>query len=98
MEFTGERFMPLLGHPGAEFHNERYEFAALFCHGKDVLEIGCGAGYGTAILAKRAANIDAFDYSQEAIEYCKKRYSLSNINFFVKDIHTYGKARKTQVL
>lgn len=89
MEFTGERYMPLiekLGHPGIAFHDERYELAALFCHGKHVLEIGCGAGYGAAILAKEAVLVNAFDYSQEAIEYCKEHYPTDNLYFHVDDI------------
>jgi len=84
--------MPLIekpGHPGIAFHNERYEFAALFCHGKDVLEIGCGAGYGAAILAQEAALVDAFDYSQEAIEYCKEQYPSNRIDFHVGDVRDY---------
>ena len=92
MQYTGERYMPLIekpGHPGIAFHNERYEFAALFCHGKDVLEVGCGAGYGAAILANRAGHVDAFDYSPEAVEYCKEHYPLANINFFTEDVHAY---------
>lgn len=92
MRFTGERYMPLIwkpGHPGIAFHDERYELAALFCHNKSVLEIGCGAGYGAAILAKEATLVDAFDYSQEAIEYCKEHYPIDNIEFHVGNILDY---------
>ncbi len=89
MENTGERYMPLLrkpDHPGNLFHDERYELAAMFCHGKSVLEIGCGAGYGAAILAKEARRVTAFDNSEEAIEYCSEHYSLLNLTFQVNDI------------
>ena len=92
MKFTGERYIPLLkkpGHPSIAFHNERYELAALFCHDKSVLEIGCGAGYGAAILAKAATLVHAFDYSQEAIGYCKRHYPFDNIHFYVEDIKDY---------
>ncbi len=89
MENTGERYMPLLrkpDHPGNLFHDERYELAALFCHGKSVLEIGCGAGYGAAILAKDAKRVTAFDNSEEAIEYSHEHYPLLNLTFQVNDI------------
>ncbi len=92
LQYTGERYMPLLrppNHPGNLFHDERYELAAMFCHGKSVLEIGCGAGYGAAILAREAASVYAFDYSQEAIEYCKEHYLADNINFYMVDFHDY---------
>lgn len=89
MQYTGERYMPLIepeGHPGIAFHNERYELAALFCHGKSVLEIGCGAGYGAAILAGEARLVWAFDNSEEAIRYCHEHYPLPNLYFTVDDI------------
>jgi len=87
MKFTGERYMPLIekpGHPAIAFHDEQYELAAMFCHGKSVLEIGCGAGYGAAILAKVARRASAFDYSEEAIEYCKEHYT--GVDFHVDNI------------
>lgn len=92
LQYTGERFMPLIEKPespGVIFHNERYELAALFCHGKSVLEIGCGAGYGAAILAKEAKLVDAFDNSKEAIGYCREYYPVGNVEFSVGDIHSY---------
>lgn len=92
LKYTGERYMPLVrppNHPGNLFHDERYELAALFCHNKSVLEIGCGAGYGAAILAKEATLVDAFDYSQDAIEYCKEHYPIDNIEFHVGNILDY---------
>jgi len=92
LKYTGERYMPLIvkpGHPGIAFHNERYELAAMFCRDKTVLEIGCGAGYGTAILAREALLVDAFDYCPEAIEYCQENYPMENVKFHVGDIHNY---------
>jgi hypothetical protein len=39
-------------HPSAIEHLERYRFAAKFARSKDVLDIACGAGYGSRILLK----------------------------------------------
>ncbi len=92
MQNTGERYVPLmdkLGHPAIAFHDERYELAAMFCHGKHVLEVGCGAGYGAAILASAAKKVVAFDNSEEAIGYCKENYPSNRIDFHVGDIHAY---------
>ena len=32
-------------------HRHRYEFAAALCDGRRVLDLCCGSGYGSAILA-----------------------------------------------
>ena len=50
----GERVIP--DFPDENFRNHLmvYQFAAQFTAGKDVLDVGCGTGYGTALLAKEA--------------------------------------------
>ncbi len=52
IEFTGERVIPGQVDPDlwAE-HISRYAFASRFAPGARVLDLGCGAGYGTAELA-----------------------------------------------
>src|SRR5262245_56200400 len=35
-------------------HIHRYEIAAVLCEGLRVLDLACGSGYGSAILAERA--------------------------------------------
>lgn len=42
-------------------HRHRYEFAARFCAGQRVLDLCCGSGYGTAILATRAREVLGVD-------------------------------------
>ena len=48
LEFTGERFVP--GTPGEIWyeHWHRYHHAAPIVAGREVLDIACGAGYGSA--------------------------------------------------
>ena len=75
VHFTGERVIP--GEVNQDLWNEhysRYQFAATFTRGKRVLDVGCGAGYGTALLADGAAEAIGFDVSVEAVEYAKGRY------------------------
>ena len=36
-----------------QIHMQRYEFAALHLSGQRVLDMACGCGYGTALLAER---------------------------------------------
>jgi SAM-dependent methyltransferase len=72
----GERVIP--GEVEPELWNEhisRYQFAALFAAGKTVLDVGCGAGYGTALLAERAVEAAGFDTSPEAVAYARAHFS-----------------------
>ena len=53
----------------------RYEFVKRYVGKKaKVIDIGCGAGYGSAVLGEKYEVI-AIDNSSEAIEYAKKHYS-----------------------
>lgn len=56
MEFTGERFIPgKTSRRLAEDHIARYKFAGSFVHGKTVLDVACGTGYGSAMLKQQGA-------------------------------------------
>ena len=49
-------------------HKQRYEFASDYCKGKRVLDVACGTGYGSAIVAQSgAAHVVGVDLSIEAI-------------------------------
>jgi len=79
-----ERFIP--DSPDSEFlaqeHISRYSFAAKFVANKQVLDVGCGSGYGSDILASTgAAKVIGVDISEEAISYCQKYYKQSNLKF-----------------
>ena len=52
--FTGERFVP--GARGEIWyaHWHSHHFAAKLVVGRDVLDVACGAGYGSALLAGQA--------------------------------------------
>ncbi|MCX6721584.1 MAG: class I SAM-dependent methyltransferase [Candidatus Staskawiczbacteria bacterium] len=53
--------------------------------GKEVLEIGCGEGGLSSMIASLGAKkVLATDYSSEAIKTCKKSYFLENLNFEAK--------------
>lgn len=82
-----ERIVPDETEPGiVALHLKRYEFARRRCEGKDVLDAGCGVGYGTAYLAERARRVVGVDLSDEAIAYARRRYSRPNVDFAVGDL------------
>jgi SAM-dependent methyltransferase len=86
-----ERIVPDGTEPGiVALHEKRYEFALSFCAGKDVLDAGCGVGYGSAILARAARRVVGVDRSEEAIAYANRRYARPNIEFVVDDLLELG--------
>ena len=73
--FTGERVVPHAVESQLwNEHVSRYHFARLFAPGKRVLDVGCGAGYGTGLLASEARQAVGFDIAPEAIDYAKENY------------------------
>jgi SAM-dependent methyltransferase len=49
-------------------HGHRYELAASLCDGLRVADVCCGSGYGSRMLAERAASVLGVDLSPEAID------------------------------
>ena len=79
-----ERIVPDETEPGiVALHLKRYEFARPHCVDRDVLDAGCGVGYGAAFLAEEARHVVGVDRSEEAIAYARRRYSRPNVEFEV---------------
>jgi SAM-dependent methyltransferase len=82
LEFTGERVVP--GQVDSDLWNEhvaRYEFAARLARGRRVIDLGCGTGYGSALLAQTASYTLGVDVSAEAIDFARQSYSQPNLQF-----------------
>ncbi len=62
-------------------HRATYIFSMGYLHSKDVLDYGCGTGYGTAMVANCCKSIVGVDISAEAITYALKTYAGANISF-----------------
>ena len=88
--FTGERAMPLAPNMEQQVMREhwaRYNLVAPMVKGKRVLDIACGAGYGSNLLAETAQTVTGGDISHETVAYCRANYSQKlNLQFGVMDI------------
>ena len=86
LEFTGERFTPECEREIWYEHYHRYALAARWCVNKYTLDAACGEGYGSAMLAGSAANVQGVDISSKAIGHAKQRYGhLPGVKFQVAD-------------
>ena len=66
-------------------HIYRYYLAKKYCKNKDVLDVGCGYGYGGFILSKVSRRVVGIDKDKGAINIAQERYSQPNIDFLLMD-------------
>ncbi len=89
MQFTGERMIPEANKQENIYleHIARYMFASQFIQGKEVLDIACGSGYGSAFLMQSGAKtVTGVDISEESVTYCKDNYKQEGLSFLVGDV------------
>lgn len=84
---TGERILleketPLM----IARHFCAYKYAKDFVSGKEVLDIGCGEGYGSDFLAVYARSVLGIDYDKAVIDYAKSKYHKPELRFSILDI------------
>ncbi len=53
--------------------------------GKKVLDLGCGSGALTSLIAEKGADVTGVDVSEEWIERCRAEYDMPNLRFIVAD-------------
>jgi len=82
LDWTGERYLPWIqsGHIHYE-HLHRYAFAAQFVRGKNVLDLACGEGYGSYILAKQAKSVVSLEIDDRTVKHASNKYLRSNLQF-----------------
>jgi SAM-dependent methyltransferase len=63
-------------------HVERYRYAAAFVNGADVIDIACGSGSGSRLLAEAGArSVRDFDVESSAAEYAAEHFASGNLSF-----------------
>jgi SAM-dependent methyltransferase len=83
LPLTGERTLPDVPEENYWYrrHEAVYEWIATRCAGLRVADLACGEGYGSALLAARAADVIGVDANPEAFEHARLRYTAPNLSF-----------------
>ena len=76
LTLTGERTLPDVPEENYWFrrHLAVYEWIAARVRGLRVLDLACGEGYGSDVLARTAATVVGVDANPEAYEHARLRY------------------------
>jgi 2-polyprenyl-3-methyl-5-hydroxy-6-metoxy-1,4-benzoquinol methylase len=83
LPLTGERTLPDVPEENYWFrrHLVVYEWIAARVAGKRVVDMACGEGYGSDVLAGAAASVVGVDANPEAHEHARARYVRPNLRF-----------------
>jgi SAM-dependent methyltransferase len=93
LALTGERTLPDVPEENYWYrrHQAVYQWVAERCQGLDVVDMACGEGYGTDLLAQRAARVTGVDANPEAFEHARARYSRPGVDFVRDLVDSYAK-------
>ncbi|HET8567145.1 MAG TPA: class I SAM-dependent methyltransferase [Solirubrobacterales bacterium] len=83
LPLTGERTLPDVPEENYWFrrHLVVYEWIAERVGGRRVVDMACGEGYGSDVLARTAASVVGVDANPEAHEHARLRYQRPNLRF-----------------
>jgi SAM-dependent methyltransferase len=83
LPLTGERTLPDVPEENYWYrrHLVVYEWIAARVGGRRVVDMACGEGYGSSVLAGRAASVVGVDANPEAHEHARLRYAGANLRF-----------------
>jgi SAM-dependent methyltransferase len=83
LPLTGERTLPDVPEENYWFrrHLVVYEWIAERVRGQRVVDMACGEGYGSDVLARTAASVVGVDANPEAHDHARLRYQRPNLRF-----------------
>lgn len=67
-------------------HVARYRFFSEYAKDKNVLDAGCGFGYGSVILSNNAKKVVGIDKSIQTLKHSTEKYYSGNINYAASDV------------
>jgi SAM-dependent methyltransferase len=83
LELTGERTLPDV--PEENYWYQRhvavYEWIAERVAGLRVVDLACGEGYGSDLLARTAAEVIGVDANPDAYDHARAKYTRENLSF-----------------
>jgi SAM-dependent methyltransferase len=92
LSLTGERTLPDV--PAENYWYRRhlvvYEWIATRVGGCRVMDLACGEGYGSDVLARIARQVVGVDANPEAFEHARLRYRRPNLSFERGLVETHG--------
>jgi SAM-dependent methyltransferase len=83
LALTGERTLPDVPEENYWYrrHEMVYEWIAERAWGRRVVDLACGEGYGSKILARTAASVVGVDANPEAYEHARLKYTTPSVCF-----------------
>lgn len=98
---SGERWVKgFLLHTTEKQHQDRYEFACNYVKDKNVLDIACGSGFGSYLIATKgdAKYIVGVDLDQNALRYAEHRYGHDRIYHICADATKFTSEKQFDVI
>ena len=94
LALTGERTLPDVPEENYWYrrHLVVYEWIRARVGGLKVIDMACGEGYGTNVLARTAASAVGVDANPEAHEHARLRYTAPNVRFARDLVETFDEA------
>jgi 2-polyprenyl-3-methyl-5-hydroxy-6-metoxy-1,4-benzoquinol methylase len=92
LHLTGERTLPDVPEENYWFrrHLAVYEWIGQRVHGRRVVDLACGEGYGSAVLGRTAASVVGVDANPEAYEHARLKYTSGTVRFERDMIETWS--------
>lgn len=100
LELTGERTLPDLPEENYWFrrHLVVYDWIAERVAGRRVVDMACGEGYGTEVLARTAEHVTGVDANPEAYEHARAKYGSQKIEIVRDLIESYRPSTKVDAV
>jgi SAM-dependent methyltransferase len=91
LSLTGERTLPDVPEENYWYrrHLAVYEWIAERVWGRRVVDLACGEGYGSAVLARHAESVIGVDANPEAFEHARLKYTTGSVRFERDMIETW---------
>jgi SAM-dependent methyltransferase len=92
LALTGERTLPDVPEENYWYrrHLVVYEWIARQVAGTRVIDMACGEGYGSNVLAQTASSVVGVDANPEAHEHASLRYRRANLRFARELVNTFS--------